>query len=303
MPYLPPVYSSPHNLCSENSFHSKGINWVGHTHHWEAAGLNEWWNDLWKTELWSQLETVPQKKWDSDFRSHHTVSPIKSNVWIKMWQWQWLILQCHLITSSLSSLPGNLGFCKFRKQAQGENAFYQVMQHWLHEGRETATRLFWILYTMKAKGETGTILLDRVVDASFKEEVCLFLCGRGKRTVWVKDIFLVPPILRVREKWQQPKIKHKASEDLGLSQLVWVSSPGNGSFAAEVLAEGTGNTEWSEEKAWISITVSLDKNCRNQGHGVLVNLLLVCSMRCFAYTNHGLCLTPLCSSGSLSLFP
>lgn len=186
-------------------------------------------------------DSTTGKKWDSDFRSHHTVWPIKSNVWIKMWQ-----RQCGLITSSLSSLPGNLGCCRLRKQAQGENAFCQVMQYWLHEVSETATGLFWILYTINTKGKTGTILLDRVVDTNFKEEVCLFLCSTGKRTVWVTNI-------RVRGKWQQPKIKHKVSEDLGLSQLVWVSSPGNGSLAAEVLAEGMGNTEWSEEKAWISI--------------------------------------------------
>lgn len=36
------VCSSPHHLRLEGSFHREGINWVGHTHHWEAAGLNEW---------------------------------------------------------------------------------------------------------------------------------------------------------------------------------------------------------------------------------------------------------------------
>lgn len=45
---------------------------------------------------------------------------------------------------------------------------------------------------MSRKGKTGTNLLGDVIYPSFKEEVCLVLCGGSKRTL--QGVVLVPPI-------------------------------------------------------------------------------------------------------------
>lgn len=111
----------------------------------------------WLLENWVMIPAgdSTSEKWDSGFRSHHTASPIKSNVWIKTWAWQWLILQCHLITSSFSSLPGNLGCCRFRKQARGR----MLSVRWCNTDYMTAGRLppgyfgFFTQWTQKAKQE------------------------------------------------------------------------------------------------------------------------------------------------------